>query len=82
MRTWQARCYLHEIPDEVPVKVSASGRAPSWRAVAVALLRNDLHLYQLGYARPAYDQQRRAVTMAQIAMHGAPAEGTQLELPL
>jgi hypothetical protein len=46
------------------------------------LLQNDLHLYQLGYARPAYDQQCRAVTMAQIAMHGAPAEGTQLELPL
>jgi hypothetical protein len=48
----------------------------------VALLQNDLHLYQLGYARPAYDRQRRALTMAQIAMHGAPAEGTQLELPL
>jgi len=46
------------------------------------LLQNDLHLYQLGYARPTYDQQRRAVTMAQIAMHGAPADGTQLELPL
>jgi len=66
----------------VPAKVAASGRAPSWRAVAVALLQNDLHLYQLGYARPAYDQQRRAVTMAQIAMHGTPADGTQLELPL
>jgi hypothetical protein len=50
--------------------------------VAVALLQNDLHLYQLGYARPAYDKQRRAVTMAQIAMHGAPVDGTQLELPL
>jgi len=48
----------------------------------VALLQNDLHLYQLGYARPAYEQQRRAVIMAQIAMHGAPADGTQLELPL
>ena len=82
MRTLQTRCYLHEIPDEVPAKVAASGRAPSWRAVAVALLQNDLHLYQLGYARPAYDRQRRAVTMAQIAMHGAPADGTQLELPL
>lgn len=82
MRTWQARCYSHGIPDEVPVKVAVSRRAPSWRAVAVALLQNDLHLYQLGYARPAYDQQRRVVTMAQIAMHGAPVEDTQLELPL
>jgi hypothetical protein len=48
----------------------------------MALLQNDLHLYQLGYARPVYDRQRRAVTMAQIALHGAPADGTQLELPL
>jgi predicted phosphoadenosine phosphosulfate sulfurtransferase len=82
VRTWQARCYFHEIPDEVPVKVAASGRAPSWRAVAVALLQNDLHLYQLGYARPAYDRQRHAVNMAHIAMHGAPADGTQLVLSL
>jgi predicted phosphoadenosine phosphosulfate sulfurtransferase len=80
VRIWKARCYSHEIPDEVPAKVAASGRAPSWRAVAVALLQNDLHLYQLGYARPAYDRQRRALAMAQIALHGAPAHGTQLEL--
>jgi hypothetical protein len=44
------------------------------------LLQNDLHLYQLGFARPAYDQQRRAVRLGQIAVHGVPAEGTQLEL--
>jgi hypothetical protein len=50
--------------------------------VAVALLQNDLQLYQLGYAKPAYSQQQRTVRMAQIAMHGAPADGTQLELPL
>jgi predicted phosphoadenosine phosphosulfate sulfurtransferase len=82
VRTWKARCYSREIPDEVPAKVAASGRAPSWRAVAIALLQNDLHLYQLGYARPAYDRQRRILTMAQVAMHGAPANGTQLELAL
>jgi len=41
-----------------------------------------LHLYQLGFATPAYDQQLKTVAMAQIAMHGAPANGTQLELPL
>ena len=82
VRMWKSRCYSHEIPDEVPTKVASSGRAPSWRAVAIALLQNDLHLYQLGYARPAYDRQRRVVTMAQIALHGAPADGTQLELPL
>jgi len=79
---WRRRCYSDGIPEEVPKKVAASGRAPSWKAVAVALLQNDLHLYQLGFARPAYEKQRRVVTTAQIAIHGAPADGTQLELPL
>jgi len=82
VQTWQRRCYSEGIPDEVPNKIAASGRAPSWRAVAVALLQNDLQLYQLGYAKPAYSQQQRTMCMAQIAMHGAPADGTQLELPL
>ena len=80
VQTWERRCYSDGIPDEVPRKVAASGRAPSWKAVAIALLQNDLHLYQLGFARPAYDQQRRAVRLGQIAVHGMPAEGTQLEL--
>lgn len=77
---WRRRCYLDELPEEVPKKVAASGRAPSWKAVAVALLQNDLHLHQLGFARPAYEKQRRVVRLGQIAMHGQVAEGTQLEL--
>ena len=68
------------LPEEVPKKVAASGRAPSWKAVAVALLQNDLHLYQLGFARPAYKKQRRVVRLGQIAVHGQVKEGTQLEL--
>jgi predicted phosphoadenosine phosphosulfate sulfurtransferase len=77
---WRRRCYSGGIPEAVPKKVAASGRAPSWKAVAIALLQNDLHLYQLGFARPAYERQRRAVRLGQIAMHGATADGTQLEL--
>jgi predicted phosphoadenosine phosphosulfate sulfurtransferase len=29
-----------------------SGRVPSWKAVAFALLRNDLHLRALGFSVP------------------------------
>jgi hypothetical protein len=71
---------LDGIPDEVPSKVAASGRAPSWRAVAIALLQNDLHLYQLGFAKPAYEHQRQVIKMAQIAVNGSVADGAQLEL--
>jgi len=71
---------LDGIPDEVPSKVALSGRAPSWRAVAIALLQNDLHLYQLGFAKPAYEYQKQVIKMAQIVVNGSVADGTQLEL--
>jgi predicted phosphoadenosine phosphosulfate sulfurtransferase len=79
-RLWSNRCYSQGIPDEVPKKIAASGRAPSWRAVAVAILSNDLHLYQLGFARPCYERQCKAVQLAHIAMHGQYPEWSQLEL--
>lgn len=82
IKTWQRRCYSDGIPQEVPHKVAASGRAPSWRAVAIALLQNDLHLYQLGFARPAYEHQQRVMRFAHIAKHGQLPNHTQLELPL
>ena len=47
--TWEGRCYQFGIPDEVPRKIAAIGRAPSWQAVAIALLKNDLNLYGLGF---------------------------------
>jgi predicted phosphoadenosine phosphosulfate sulfurtransferase len=80
VRTWQLRCYSDDIPDEVPQKVAASGRAPSWRAVAIALLQNDLHLYQLGYTRPSYEQQQRAVQLGYLAIHGSLPGMTQLNI--
>jgi hypothetical protein len=46
----------------------------------VALLQNDLHLYQLGFARPAYDRQQQIIALGQIAVHGAPLAPTQLSL--
>lgn len=39
---WENRCYSDGIPDEVPAKLAASGRAPSWKSIAVAILKNDL----------------------------------------
>ena len=44
------RCYRGGIPDQVPTKLMQSNRAPSWRAVAVAILRNDHKLHGLGFS--------------------------------
>lgn len=80
LETWKARCYESGIPEEVPRKIAASGRAPSWRAVALALLRNDLNLYALGFSRPAWEQQKHVIAKATLASIGSLPENHQLEL--
>ena len=45
---WQKRCYKDDIPDELPRKLQESGRAPSYRAIAEAILKNDLTLQSIG----------------------------------
>ena len=47
--TWERRCYSDGIPDEVPSKLSQSGRVPSYKAIAMAILRNDMTLKSLGF---------------------------------
>ena len=51
VETWEGRCYADGIPDEVPAKLAASGRAPSYKQIAVAILRNDHTLKSLGFAQ-------------------------------
>jgi predicted phosphoadenosine phosphosulfate sulfurtransferase len=80
VQTWQHRCYSAGIPDEVPNKVAASGRAPSWRAVAIALLKNDLNLYGLGFSMPCWRQQQQTIAKASIATIGTFPKNHQLEL--
>jgi predicted phosphoadenosine phosphosulfate sulfurtransferase len=48
--TWEARCYSDGIPDEIPEGLSKSLRAPSYKAIAMAILRNDLALTSLGFS--------------------------------
>ena len=49
MRVWEARCYSDGIPDEVPPKLAQSGRVPSYKQIAIAILRNDFVLKSLGF---------------------------------
>ena len=51
MDCWQDRCYREGIPDEVPNKLLFSGRVPSWKAIAICLLNNDMQLEKLGFSR-------------------------------
>lgn len=39
-KTWRNRCYFDGIPDELPDELMRSGLAPSWKAIAMAILLN------------------------------------------
>lgn len=51
MRIWESRCYSDGIPDEVPARLSETGRVPNYKAIAMCILKNDLHLRALGFGR-------------------------------
>ncbi len=50
--TWKARGYPEDIPDEVPHELRKLGVAPSYKAIALALLTNDMNLESLGFTAP------------------------------
>lgn len=79
MREWRKRCYSTDIPDEVPKKVMQSGRAPSYKAIALAILRNDLQMYVLGFSTPSYERQLEIVDRARL-LTGTPSANPQLDL--
>lgn len=47
---WMTRCYSDGLPDDVPNNIQKSGRAPSYKAIAIAILKNDMQLKSLGFA--------------------------------
>lgn len=47
---WEGRCYSDGIPDEVENGLLYSGRVPSYKAIAIALLKNDIILQSLGFS--------------------------------
>ena len=67
---WERRCYRQGIPDEVTNKLISSGRVPSYKAIAIALLKNDVSLKSLGFSEPKseyYDYYKRRELAARKA---------------
>lgn len=50
---WQRNCYFDGIPDEVPPGIDHL--APSWKKIAICILKNDLNFIGLGYKPPYSD---------------------------
>lgn len=49
---WKCLGYFYDIPDEVPQSLSKENLAPSYKALAIALLNNDHALKSLGMTQP------------------------------
>lgn len=49
--TWEKRCYFNGIPEECSDLLMNSGRCPSYKALAFAILKNDHNLYSVGFSQ-------------------------------
>lgn len=47
---WKTCGYPDGIPDEVPNALMRLNLAPSWKAIAIAILQNDLQFTSLGFS--------------------------------
>jgi|GEM_PF-1416502 len=59
---WMGRGYSDDIPDEVPTALTQMGLAPSWKAIAIAILKNDHSMKSLGFEAgysPWYSELKR-----------------------
>ena len=49
IKKWATCGYPDGIPDEVPDALMRLGLAPSYKAIAIAILKNDLQFLSLGF---------------------------------
>lgn len=54
LTTWESRGYPQGIPEEVPDSLMREQLAPSYKAICLAILRNDVTLKSIGFeGRPS-----------------------------
>jgi len=59
---WEFNCYKNGIPQEVPNRIEHLNKAPSYKAIVKAIMKNDISLKSLGYTQKkckAYNQLKR-----------------------
>lgn len=62
VKKWKRRGYSDDLPDEVPTALTQMGLAPSWKAIAIAVLKNDHSMKSLGFEAgysPWYSELKR-----------------------
>jgi len=49
IKTWEQRCYVNGIPDEIEPRMEELNIAPSYKAICISILKNDHQLKRLGF---------------------------------
>jgi predicted phosphoadenosine phosphosulfate sulfurtransferase len=71
---WRERGYPDDIPDEVPGVLMRQNLAPSYKAIAHAILKNDLTMQSLGFT-PKYSEWYGAFKRVEIENRSKQTEG-------
>lgn len=50
IKAWKQKGYSEDIPDDIPNRLMELNLAPSYKAIALAILKNDHSLKDLGFA--------------------------------
>jgi len=48
---WEQKCYINGIPDTVPDRIQALNKAPSYKSICIAIMKNDSCLEYLGQSK-------------------------------
>lgn len=66
-KEWESRCYPDGVPDEVPYELNEL--VPSYKKIAILILRNDFTLKGLGFQQP-YSQYYDDLKKIELAGRG------------
>lgn len=47
---WEIKCYANGIPNEVPLRIDQLNKAPSYKSIVRAIMKNDTTLKTLGFS--------------------------------
>ena len=62
MEVWENRCYSEGIPDYIEQKLMNSMRVPSYKAIAMCILKNDVLLLSCGFGRSSSKYEKLLMT--------------------
>ena len=78
IKKWATCGYPEDIPDVVPDAIMRLGLAPSYKAIAIAILKNDLQFLSLGF-QPKHSNWYSALKKVEIEQRTG-GKGFNLEL--